>query len=52
MNQLPVIAPAQLPAIITASGDRAGWRFMEFFIANICNPNTRWAHARLSGLLH
>jgi site-specific recombinase XerD len=46
MNQLAVIAPAQLPALIAASGDRAGWRFMEFFTAAIRNPNTRRAYAR------
>ena len=46
MNQLAVITPAQLPALIAASGDRAGWRFMEFFTAAICNPNTRRAYAR------
>jgi site-specific recombinase XerD len=46
MNQLAVIAPAQLPALITASGDRASWRFMEFFTAAIRNPNTRRAYAR------
>ena len=46
MNQLAVIAPAQLPALITASGERASWRFMEFFTAAIRNPNTRRAYAR------
>ena len=46
MNQITVIAPAQLPALITASGDRAAWRFMEFFTAAIRNPNTRRAYAR------
>jgi len=46
MNQLTFVAPAQLPALITASGDRASWRFMEFFTAAIRNPNTRRAYAR------
>ena len=46
MNQIAIIAPAQLPALITASGDRASWRFMEFFTAAIRNPNTRRAYAR------
>ena len=46
MNQLAVIAPAQLPALITACGDRARWRFLEFFTAAIRNPNTRRAYAR------
>ena len=46
MNQLSVITLAQLPTLITSSGDRAGWRFMEFFTAAIRNPNTRRAYAR------
>lgn len=36
MNQLSVILPAQLPALIAASGERAGWRFMESFTAARC----------------
>jgi hypothetical protein len=28
-------ASVQLPTLITASGDRASWRFMEFFTAAI-----------------
>jgi integrase/recombinase XerD len=35
-----------LPAVITAAGDRASYRFLEFFTANIRNPNTRAAYAR------
>lgn len=35
-----------LPAIIAAAGERAGKRFVEFFTANIRNPNTREAYAR------
>jgi hypothetical protein len=46
MNQFAVIAAPQLPSLITASGDRAGWRFMQFFTAAIRNPNTRRAYAR------
>jgi site-specific recombinase XerD len=46
MNQLSVIAPAQIPALIAAGGERAGWRFLEFFTARIRNPNTRRAYAR------
>lgn len=33
-------APA-LPALISAAGDRAELRFLEFFAATIRNPNTR-----------
>ncbi|MBI3785561.1 MAG: tyrosine-type recombinase/integrase [Deltaproteobacteria bacterium] len=36
----------QLPTLIASAGDRAGWRFMEFFTANIRNPNTRRAYGR------
>jgi site-specific recombinase XerD len=32
--------------VIAAAGDRASWRFIEFFTANIRNPNTRRACSR------
>jgi len=35
-----------LPALITAAGDHAGVRFLEFFAANIRNPHTRRAYSR------
>lgn len=35
-----------VPAIIAAGGNRAVWRFLEFFTANIRNPNTRRAYGR------
>lgn len=35
-----------LPSIVAAAGERAGWRFVEFFTANIRNRNTRQAYAR------
>jgi site-specific recombinase XerD len=35
-----------VPAIIAARGDAAAWRYVEFFTANIRNPNTRRAYAR------
>ncbi len=31
----------ELPALITHAGQRAAWRFFEFFTVNICNKNTR-----------
>lgn len=48
MNQLaPLPSPAlALPALIAAADDRAQLRFLEFFAANIRNPNTRRAYAR------
>jgi hypothetical protein len=37
---------ASVPALIRHAGDRAAWRFLEFFAANIRNKNTRAAYAR------
>src|SRR6202162_1383714 len=58
-NRLPTISrPAALtspidayaatlvPQLIADAGDAAGWRYVEFFTANIRNPNTRRAYAR------
>lgn len=35
-----------LPGLIADAGEKAGWRFIEFFTANIRNRNTREAYAR------
>lgn len=35
----------QLPATIARAGEKAAWRFIEFFTANIRNKNTRSAYA-------
>ena len=35
-----------LPALIAAAGERAAWRFLEFFTVNIRNKNTRATYAR------
>ena len=35
-----------MPALIADAGDPAAWRYVEFFTANIRNPNTRRAYAR------
>src|ERR1700736_3392085 len=37
---------ATVPVLITAAGERAGIRFLEFFAANTRNPHTRRAYAR------
>jgi site-specific recombinase XerD len=37
---------SRLPTVITAGGDRAERRFLEFFAANIRNPHTRRAYSR------
>jgi site-specific recombinase XerD len=38
--------PHVVPVLIAHAGDQAGWRYVEFFAANIRNPNTRRAYAR------
>ena len=58
-DQLPaIIEPAALPApagtyivpsLIANAGDQAGWRYIEFFAANINNDHTRRAYARACG---
>jgi hypothetical protein len=35
-----------VPAMIADAGEPAAWRYVEFFTANIRNPNTRRAYAR------
>ncbi len=44
--KLPVLAASGTPALIAAVGERASYRFFEFFTANIRNPHTRRAYAR------
>ncbi|MBI3782939.1 MAG: tyrosine-type recombinase/integrase [Deltaproteobacteria bacterium] len=48
-RQLAKAGLNQVPALIARAGDRAAWRFVEFFTANIRNPNTRRAYARAVG---
>jgi len=38
-----------IPAIVMTSGDRAAYRFLEFFTTQIRNPHTRRAYARAVG---
>ena len=42
----PLPAGHLVPALIADAGEQAGWRYVEFFTANIRNPNTRRAYAR------
>jgi site-specific recombinase XerD len=49
MNHLILLATANAPALVTAAGDRAPYRFLEFFTAQICNPHTRRAYVRAVG---
>jgi site-specific recombinase XerD len=39
-------AGSYTPALVAAAGDRAVYRFLEFFTAQIRNPNTRRAYAK------
>src|ERR1035441_1914562 len=41
---------AELPALIARAGDRASWRFVEFFTVNIRNRNTRVAYSRAAAV--
>jgi len=47
MNQLSLVPTfPNLPALITAAGEPASRRFVEFFTANIRNPHTRRAYGQ------
>ena len=35
-----------IPSLIADAGEQASWRYIDFFTANIRNPNTRRAYAR------
>src|SRR6202521_5430198 len=58
-DQLPAIIPPGalttpadtyiVPALIADAGDAAGWRYVEFFTANINNDHTRRAYVRACG---
>lgn len=41
--------PLPVPTLVADLGERAAWRYIEFFTANIRNPNTRRAYARACG---
>jgi integrase/recombinase XerC len=50
MNQLvPLRSADASPALISAAGEGAKLRFLEFFTANIRNRNTRRAYAKAVG---
>src|SRR5712692_3513734 len=50
MNDLiPAKALSHAPALIAASGESAGLRFLEFFASNIRNRHTRLAYSRAVG---
>src|SRR5271169_233388 len=45
-SPIDAYAATLVPALIADAGDAAGWRYVEFFTANVRNPNTRRAYAR------
>ena len=45
-NPAPAVDTYIVPALIANLGDQAGWRYVEFFAANINNNHTRRAYAR------
>lgn len=49
MSQIVSIITDGVPALVEAAGPRAQTRFLEFFVSNIRNPNTRRAYARAIG---
>lgn len=49
MNQLVTIFGQSVPALVSANGDGAAYRFLEFFTAQIRNANTRRAYVRAVG---
>jgi site-specific recombinase XerD len=46
LHELGGLGFAGVPALISAAGKRASFRFIEFFTANIRNPNTRVSYGR------
>ncbi|MGF6611453.1 site-specific recombinase XerD [Paraburkholderia sp. WSM4175] len=49
MNHALSLTSPAVPVLVTAAGDRAGVRFLEFFASAIRNPHTRRAYARAAG---
>jgi site-specific recombinase XerD len=45
-NELIPVIDSHAPALVTATGARASYRFLEFFTAQIRSPHTRRAYAR------
>jgi hypothetical protein len=45
MNQLVAVTD-RAPTLVATADDRASYRFLEFFTAQIRNPRTRRAYAR------
>lgn len=48
-GRLLTLAVTHAPTLLAAAGERAAYRFLEFFTAQIRNPHTRRAYARAVG---
>ena len=46
MNQLAVVTATKAPSLISAAGDRAAYRFLACFTAQIRDSHTRRAYSR------
>ncbi|MGN8097363.1 tyrosine-type recombinase/integrase [Methylobacterium sp. 22177] len=46
MSRIPTLFTCPAPALVAAAGDHSAYRFLEFFTAQIRNPNTRRAYAK------
>src|SRR4028118_1321825 len=49
MNSLPLSSDKIILTVVGNAGDRAAYRFLEFFTAQIRNPHTRRAYVRAVG---
>src|SRR5277367_4571444 len=54
MNEVAVVPvllnrPTAIPSLFVNAGERAAWRFLEFFTVNIRNRNTRAAYGQAAG---
>ncbi|HRE21672.1 MAG TPA: hypothetical protein PKW21_11660, partial [Rhabdaerophilum sp.] len=50
VQQLTAVSPGlPLPASVSAAGQKASYRFLEFFTARIRNPHTRRSYGRAVG---
>ncbi|SFT27051.1 tyrosine-type recombinase/integrase [Methylobacterium sp. yr668] len=49
VNSLATLSALPAPALVAAAGERAAYRFLEFFTAQLRNPHTRRAYARALG---
>lgn len=46
---IPPSSVPELPTLVASAGEKAAWRFLEFFTVNIRNKNTRAAYGQAAG---